>query len=79
MKLIAQVRLYPTKDQHATLKHTLEMANAACNYISARAFEAQIFHRYGMQNLTYYDARAVRPLGADGHPLSGESGGRLRA
>ena len=64
MKLIAQVRLYPTKDQHATLKHTLEMANAACNYISARAFEAQIFHRYGMQNLTYYDARARFDLSA---------------
>ncbi len=57
MKLIAQVRLYPTKEQYATLKQTLETANAACNSISARAFEVQVFHRYGMQQLTYYDVR----------------------
>lgn len=57
MKLIAQVRLYPTKDQYAALKQTLETANAACNHISARAFEAQEFHRYGMQKLTYYEVR----------------------
>jgi len=64
MKLIAQVRLYPTKDQHAALKQTLETANAACDYISARAFDAQVFHRYGMQNLTYYDVRARFDLSA---------------
>lgn len=57
MKLIAQVRLYPTKEQHATLKQTLERANAACDYISTRAFEARTFHRYGMQKLTYYEAK----------------------
>lgn len=57
MKLIAQVRLYPTKDQHAALKQTLERANAACNHISARAFEARVFHRYGMQSLTYYEVK----------------------
>ncbi len=57
MKLIAQVRLYPTQDQHTALRHTLEQANAACNYISARAFEAQTFHRYGMQRLTYYEVK----------------------
>lgn len=54
MKLTAQVRLDPTNDQYASLKQTLETANAACNSISAQAFEAQVFHRYGMQNLTYY-------------------------
>jgi len=57
MKLIAQVRLYPTKDQYAALKQTLETANAACDFISARALRAQVFHRYGMQNLTYYEVR----------------------
>lgn len=64
MKLIAQVRLYPTKEQHAALKQTLERANAACNYISARAFEAQTFHRYGMQNLAYYETKAHFGLSA---------------
>ena len=57
MKLIAQVRLYPTKDQYAALKQMLETANAACDFISARALQAQVFHRYGMQNLTYYEVR----------------------
>lgn len=64
MKLIAQVRLSPTKSQHAALKQTLERANAACNYISVRAFEARVFHRYGMQNLTYYDVRERFALSA---------------
>lgn len=64
MKLIAQVRLYPTSDQHAALRQTLETANAACNFISAQAFEAQVFHRYGMQNLTYYATRARFGLSA---------------
>src|SRR3989304_5530689 len=57
MKLIAQVRLYPTPEQTASLKQTLETANAACNYISARAFETETFHRYGMQKLVYYDTK----------------------
>jgi IS605 OrfB family transposase len=57
MKLIAQVRLYPTKEQREALERTLERANAACDYISARAFEAKTFHRYGMQNLAYYETK----------------------
>jgi predicted transposase len=58
MKLIAQVRLYPTKEQYAALKQTLEVANAACNYISRRAWETQTFKRYPLQSLTYYEVRA---------------------
>lgn len=57
MKLIAQVRLYPTKEQYAALKQTLEVANAACNYISQRAWETQTFKRYPLQSLTYYAVR----------------------
>lgn len=57
MKLIAQVRLYPTKEQYAALKQTLEVANAACNDISQRAWETQTFKRYPLQSLTYYAVR----------------------
>jgi putative transposase len=64
MKLIAQVRLYPTTDQQATLKQTLERANAACNYLSQRAWEAQTFRRYTLQNLTYCDTRQRFDLSA---------------
>jgi IS605 OrfB family transposase len=57
MKLIAQVRLYPTNEQYAALMQTLDVANRACNYISGRAWETQTFKRYPLQSLTYYDVR----------------------
>jgi len=57
VKLTAQVRLYPTKEQAAALKRTLEVANAACNYISERAWETKTFKRYPLQSLTYYEVR----------------------
>jgi hypothetical protein len=34
MKLVAQIQLKPTEDQHGLLLPTLERANAACNAIS---------------------------------------------
>jgi IS605 OrfB family transposase len=64
MKLIAQVRLYPTQDQGIALKQTLERANAACNWISEQAWQSRIFRRYDLQNLTYYEARARFGLSA---------------
>ncbi len=64
MKLIAQVRLYPTKEQTIALKQTLERANAACNWISQQAWQSQIFQRYDLQNLTYYAVRAQFDLSA---------------
>ena len=57
MKIIAQVRLYPNPEQVSALKQTLERANAACDYISERGWQAHIFRRYDLQNLTYYDVR----------------------
>ncbi len=64
MKLIAQVRLYPTKEQTIALKQTLERANAACNWISQQAWQSQIFRRYDLQNLTYYAVRDQFELSA---------------
>jgi putative transposase len=37
MKLIAQVKLHPTPEQHAALLATLAEANSACDAISAAA------------------------------------------
>jgi len=37
MKPTARVRRYPTQEQAAALKRTLDVANAACNDISERA------------------------------------------
>jgi IS605 OrfB family transposase len=64
MKLRAQVRLYPTPDQAASLKQTLQRANAACNWISEQAWQSRIFRRYDLQNLTYYETRARFGLSA---------------
>jgi putative transposase len=42
MKLVAQLKLNPTPEQHALLKATLERANAACNAISVYAWEQNL-------------------------------------
>jgi putative transposase len=65
MKLIAQLKLQPTPDQHALLKQTLETANVACNYASERAWEQQIFGRFALQKVAYADVRKQFNLGAD--------------
>lgn len=58
MKLIAQVKLQPTKEQHQTLLKTLETVNDAANYISGRAWETKIFRQYDLHHLLYYDLRS---------------------
>ena len=64
MKLIAQVKLLPTPEQADALRHTLELANAACNYLSKRGWETKILRQYDMHKLAYHDARAKFPLSA---------------
>lgn len=57
MKLTAQVKLLPTPEQAQLLRATIETANAACNYISARAWEQKQFGRVPVHKLTYHDVR----------------------
>lgn len=57
MQLTAKIKLLPTPEQADALKHTLETANAACNYISARAWEDRTFRQYSLHKLVYYDVR----------------------
>lgn len=57
MKLIAQVKLNPTKDQAKTLKATIECANNACNAISVTAWDTQTFKQYYLHKLVYSDIR----------------------
>lgn len=59
MKLIARVKLQPTKEQHAMLKQTLEAANAACNIVSNAAWETQTFGQFALHKLCYADLRAL--------------------
>lgn len=57
MKLIAQVKLKPTPEQAALLKDTLEKANAACNYLSAKAWESKTFGQFALHKLSYYEIK----------------------
>lgn len=64
MKLTAKVKLLPTPEQARLLARTLEAANAACNYISAQAWEVQEFNQLRLHKLTYADVRNKFPLTA---------------
>jgi len=61
MKLIAQVKLQPTKEQANALKRTLGLANEACNYLSERAWETKILGQYALHRLAYHDTRKRFP------------------
>jgi hypothetical protein len=64
MKLIAQVKLIPPPQQHAALLATLAEANAACDTISAAAWQRNEFRRLPLQKLVYHDIKASFRLGA---------------
>lgn len=64
MKLIAQVRLNPTPEQHTALLHTLEQANELCNLMSQYAWEQRVFGAFKLQKLTYGQMRHMSGLTA---------------
>ncbi len=65
VKLIVQVQLRATPEQKAKLERTLRLANEACDWLSAYAFEVKVFGQFALQKLTYHDCRAQFPaLGA---------------
>lgn len=65
MKLIARIKLQPTKDQYDALLQTLEAANAACNYVSECAWQDKVFGQFKLHKLCYGSVRAQFDLGAD--------------
>lgn len=58
MKLVANLKLNPTKEQEAMLRATLERCNEACNWLSEQAWKSKVFRQYDLQKLCYYDLRA---------------------
>jgi putative transposase len=64
MKLVAQLKLKPTPQQHTLLKTTLERANAACNAMSDYAWEYKYFRTYDLHDALYHHIRAHFGLGA---------------
>jgi len=57
MKLIAQVKLLPTATQRIALRRTLEVANAACTFVSAQAWNTKTFGQYRLHDLCYREIR----------------------
>ena len=56
--------LRPTPTQSVTLGVLQDAFAAACNHISAVAWQEQEFHRVGLQHLVYQDVRALYGLKA---------------
>jgi putative transposase len=57
MKLTAKVKLKTTDFQFRALQETLKRANACCDWISNRAWEAKSFRTFDLHELTYHEAR----------------------
>jgi putative transposase len=64
MKLTAKVKLLTTPEQHRYLLQTLERANAACDYISERAWKHKAFGQFKLHELTYATVRVNFDLAA---------------
>lgn len=64
VKLVVNLKLKPTPEQHAVLLQTLERANAAANAASAVAWETQTFGQFTLHKLTYSALRADFGLSA---------------
>ncbi len=64
MKLIAQIKLQPNKEQAQALKQTIMMANTACNTISQIAWDNKIFGQYAIHQLCYQEIRGSFNLSA---------------
>jgi putative transposase len=64
VKLTTQLKLQPTPAQADALRRTIERANAACDYISAVAWEARTFGKFPLQKGCYTTVRDIFDLGA---------------
>jgi len=64
MKLTATIKLLPDEEQRQYLFQTLERANAACNWISAQAWQTRTFNTTRLHHLTYKTVRAQFDLGS---------------
>jgi len=64
VKVIAQLKLVTTEEQHDAMLETLERANAACNYISESTWEEKTFQKFDLHKLTYYPAKEQFQLSA---------------
>jgi len=57
MKLVAAIKLLPSREQAAVLRATLKRCNEACSAIAAKGFAAGVFRQFDLHKLSYSDAR----------------------
>ena len=57
MKLTARIKLLPDPAQVDGFYVTLQRCNEACDWISAQAWEAQVFGQFSLHKLVYHDVR----------------------
>lgn len=57
MKLVVDMKLLPSPEQHRALLQTLEAANAACNYASASAWKHKTFGQHRLHKQVYRNIR----------------------
>jgi IS605 OrfB family transposase len=58
MKLVAAIKLKPTREQATVLRATLKRCNEACTTIAAKGFAAGVLRQFDLHRLTYADVRA---------------------
>jgi IS605 OrfB family transposase len=64
MKLVANLKLLPTKDQHAALLDTLTVSNRACTWLSGQAWDTNTFGQFALHKLAYERCREQFGLAA---------------
>src|SRR6266852_2642561 len=64
MKQTMLLKLVPTTEQHQALLETMQVFNAACNYIAEQAFEAKVANKFELQKMTYGTLRTTYHLPA---------------
>lgn len=64
MKLVANIKLVPSKEQKKLLLDTLERCNAACNHLSEIGFKAGKVRQFDLHKIGYNIARSNFGLGA---------------
>ena len=90
MKLVAALKMLPTRDQTTSLKATLARCNEACSWLAGVGFAAQTYRQFDLHNLAYVELRsrfgltaqaAVRSIGkvADAFKVSREVAPVFRA
>jgi hypothetical protein len=79
MHLTAQLKLQVTPEQADALRRTLEIVNAAGDYISECACESKTFRQFDLHKLCYRDVRNRFGLSAQGCASSCAKAGAARA